>query len=94
MKIVRHHFPQIIKDNEEGYLSFLEAIINSIDIHGAVEVTYKPTGYLVRVAPSHPSYLEVLFKSIKVFHNYLGIVVEFSKSIKSSSTITFIITNN
>lgn len=94
MRIKRTNFPSIINDNEEEYLNFLEAVINSIDIYGSVEVTHKPTGYLIRIAPSHPSYQEALFKYIKVFHNHLGIVVEFSKSIKSSSTITFIITNN
>lgn len=94
MTIKRTNFPSILPDNEEGYLNFLEAIINSVDFHSSVEVTCKPTGYLTRIAPSHPSYSEVLFKAVKVFHTHLSIVVEFSKSIKTSSTITFVITNN
>lgn len=94
MEVIKSYFPARITENELAYLKYLEAVINSIDIHATTEVTYKPTGYLVRIAPSHPSFLPYILKTIKTSHRELGIEVEFSKSIKSSSTITFIILND
>lgn len=89
MEIKRTNFPSIIGENEETYLSFLEAAINSIDLHSSTEVTNKPDSLLVRIAPSDPSYLEEIFKVVKTVHNALLITIEFSKSIKTGNTITF-----
>lgn len=94
MQIQKSQFPSIIPDNEQAYLKYLEAIINSIDPFSSVEVTYKPTGYLVRIAPSVPEYLIPLLQEIKVFHSHLEIQVEFSKSIKTATTLTFVINND
>lgn len=94
MEILKNQFPPLIPDNEEAYLRYLEAVINTIDPYSSVEVTHKPTGYLVRIAPSIPTYLPFLLQEIKVFHSRLGIQVEFSKSIKTSTTLTYIINND
>lgn len=89
MQIKRTNFPSILEDNEETYLQYLEAVINSIDFHSSTEVTNKPDGFLIRIAPSDPLYLSVLLDTIKIAHNNLFITVEFSKSIKTGNTITF-----
>lgn len=94
MILSRQQFPSVIPDNEEAYLKYLEATINSVDPFSSTEVTHKPTGYLVRIAPSVPEYLTLLLHEIKVFHSHLGIQVEFSKSIKTSTTLTYCINNN
>lgn len=89
MEIKRTNFPAIIEDNEETYLQYLEAVINSVDLHSSTEVTNKPDGYLIRIAPSDPSYLSLLLDIVKIAHSNLFITVEFSKSIKTGNTITF-----
>jgi len=94
MEVKKNLFPEILPENELSYLRYLEAVINSIDLFASVEVTYRLNGYLIRVAPSHPSFLSPLLQIIKISHRQLGIEVEFSKSIKTSSTITFLIINN
>lgn len=94
MQVQRNQFPSIIPENENAYLKYLEAVVNSVDPYSTTEVTYKPTGYLVRIAPSDPIYLPHIFKVIKESHREIGLEVEFSKSIKTSSTITFLIIND
>lgn len=94
MIVKRSQFPPIISENEEGYIKYLEAVVNSHDLHSSTEITFKPTGYLVRIAPSDPIYLAPLLESIKNSHRMLGIDLEFSKSIKTGNTITYNINNN
>lgn len=94
MKIQKTNFPSILLDNEEMYLRLLEALINGHDLHASTEVTNKPTGYLVRIAPSAPQYLPILLEDIKIFHSSIGVTLEFSKSIKTATTLTFVISNN
>lgn len=94
MELQKNQFPSILKENEIAYFKYLEAVINSVDLYASVEATCKPDGYLIRLAPSDPQYLSHLLQVIKVCHRQLGIEVEFSKSIKTSTTITFLIINN
>lgn len=94
MQVQKNQFPSVLPENEIAYLKYLEAVINSIDPYSTAEVTYKPTGYLVRIAPSVPAYLPYLLQNIKQSHRELGIEVEFSKSMKTSSTVTFLIIND
>lgn len=89
MLIIRSHFPSIIPENEEAYVKYIEAIINTIDIYASTEITNKPEAYLIRIAPSEPIYTDLLLKEIKISHRVLGIEVEFSKSIKTGNNITF-----
>ncbi len=91
MTIQRVNFPPILKDNEEVYFKFIEGAINGIDSDATLQITNNITGYLLRLAPSHPQYLERLIAEMKKFHTQLGIIVNFSKSMKSASTVTFII---
>lgn len=93
MEIVRKAFPSVILDNEEAYFKLLEAVLGSVDEYCVCEITGVLIGYIVRISPSHPEYFSSLLKSVKQFNNTLGIQVEFSKSMKTSSTIVFILNN-
>lgn len=93
MEITRKSFPPIIPDNEEAYFKLLEAVLGSVDEFCTCEIMGMITGYLVRVSPSHPEYFPSLLRGIKTFNSTLGIQVEFSKSMKTSSTIVFILNN-
>lgn len=93
MRLVRTNFPAIIPDNDEAYMNYLEAVLNSVDPYCCAEITAKLDGYLIRIAPGEPVYQDVLLKEIKTSHTLIGMVVEFSKSMKKSSTVTFFISN-
>lgn len=89
MQIVRRGFPTIIKDNDEVYLSHLTGIIDTIDEYSSMDILFVSHAYQFRIAPSHPKYLEPLLQEILKFNNLYGIKLDLSKSIKTSSTISF-----
>lgn len=91
MQIKTKNFPSVMKDNDLQYLAFIEAILNSVDELSSVEVTNKPNGVSVRIAPSHPKYSKNILKAIKDTHYFLGIRVEFSKSMKASHSIEYLL---
>lgn len=93
MQLERRLFLPILLDNEEAYFKLLEAVLNSIDEFSEAEVTSTKSGYVIRIAPSHPEYLMPILQAIKSFNSSLGIQVEFSKSMKATSTIAFILNN-
>lgn len=91
MKLTTFNFPPIIPDNDAQYMSFLEAMLNSVDESCTAEVTDRLSSVGVRIAPSLPDYTQHILKTIKEFHYMLRIRVEFSKSIRTSSTIDYLI---
>ena len=91
MKIEKVNFPKVMPDNDDMYLDLLEALINSIDESSVVEATRKLSGIHIRISPSLPAHSQMLLTTIRDFHYMLGIRIEFSKSIRSSSIINFTI---
>lgn len=92
METLRKYFPEIITDNDEMYFARLEGIIDSVDELSYLQITKNISNYQFRLAPSHPKYLEPLFKELLNFHNLYGIRLNLSKSIKTTGTISFEIT--
>lgn len=82
-------FPPILKDNDLSYLEYLDGVIASIDEYANCEATNRVTGISFRIAPSTPIYTQKILKAIKDFHYLLSLRVEFSKSIRTSSTIEY-----
>jgi hypothetical protein len=79
-------------DNDIKYYDYLGGYIDSIDPISNLLVNKTDTKVSFRLTPSHPRLLLPLLTAIKELHTKFGIQVEFSKSIKSSNSISFTIT--
>jgi hypothetical protein len=89
MEVLKKYFPETIADNDAEYFARLEGLIDSVDELSSMQITKNINAYHFRLAPSHPKYLELLFKEILKFHNLYKIRLNISKSIKTTGTISF-----
>lgn len=89
MEIKRINFPEVMLDNDELYFLHMEGVISSVDELCSIQITRTPHSYHFRIAPSLPKYIDVLIGEILKINTTYGIHLELSKSIKSSSVITF-----
>lgn len=89
MEVLRRNFPEINTDNDEVFLGYLCGIIESVDELSSVEISKTPYSYHFRIAPSIPKYINMLIYEITKFINLYKIKLDFSKSIKTTSVITF-----
>jgi len=78
----------IIKDNDRAYLYLLESVINSVDELSTLEVRKNPNNFSFRIALSG-NFVDPLIKELNSLHNLIKVKVDFSKSIKTSSTLYF-----
>ena len=89
MEISKKHFPKIMQDNDEVFLAHLEGVISSVDELCSLEITKNTYSYRFRIAASLPKYNEMLLEEILKFCNLFKIKLGMSKSIKTTSVITF-----
>lgn len=89
MEINRKHFPKVMQDNDEVFLAHLEGVISSVDELCSLEITKNTNSYKFRIAASLPKYNNMLIEEILKFCNMFHIRVDMSKSIKTTSVITF-----
>lgn len=89
MEVVHIGRPSILLDNIVVYLKQLEAFIEQIDYQSSMQIIHKLNGLSVRIAPSEIKYINNLLTNLNKFHNSLKIRVEYSKSMKRSSTISY-----
>lgn len=89
MFISRRFFPEIMLENEQNYLAQLEGIVSSVDEYANMEITRTPDAYLFRIIPSMAVYNQALLHEILNFNNMFGIKLDLSKSIRSSTTLSF-----
>jgi hypothetical protein len=89
MEINRKYFPKLMQDNDETFLAHLEGIISSVDELCSLEITKTLESYRFRIACSLPKYNNMVIEEILKFCNMFKIRVDMSKSIKTSSVITF-----
>lgn len=92
MEISRKHFPKVMQDNDGVFLAHLEGVISSVDELCSLEITKNTSFYRFRIAASHPMYNNLLIEEILKFCNMFKIRIDMSKSITTSSVITFEIT--
>lgn len=78
-----------MQDNDEIFLAHLEGVISSVDELCSLEITKNTDSYRFRIAASLPKYNNMLIEEILKFCNMFKIRVEMSKSITTSSVITF-----
>jgi len=89
MEVHRKHFPSLIPDNEEMYISMLSGVLESVDELSILQITRLRDSYLFRLSPSIPSYNNALIEELLKFHNLFKIHLDMSKSIKTSGVLTF-----
>ena len=89
MEINRKHFPKVMQDNDEIFLAHLEGVISSVDELCSLEITKNLESYRFRIATSLPKYNNMVIEEILKFCNMFKIRIDMSKSIKTSSVITF-----
>jgi len=89
MEINRKHFPKVMQDNDEVFLAHLEGVISSVDELCSLEITKNNDSYRFRIAASLPMYNNMLIEEILKFCNMFHIKLDMSKSIKTTSVITF-----
>jgi len=94
MEINRKHFPKLMQDNDEIFFASLIGVIESVDELCSLEITKLSDSYRFRIAASLPKYNNMLIEEILKFCNMFKIRVDMSKSIKTSSVITFEINLN
>jgi hypothetical protein len=89
MEVSKRCFPKIMLDNESAYFGNLLAVIESVDELSCVEITRTTHSYFCRVAPSIPKYAQSILHEILKLNTIYGIQLDLSKSIRTSSTISF-----
>jgi len=94
MQVNRRFFPKVMQDNDEVFLAHLEGVISSVDELCSLEITKNPDNYRFRIAASLPMYNNMLIEEILKFCNMFKIKLDMSKSIKTTSVITFEINLN
>ena len=91
MQVNRRFFPQRMQDNDETFIASLLGVIESVDELCSIEITKKPNSFHFRIAASVPMYNNMLIEEILKFCNMLKIRVNMSKSIKTTSVLSFTI---
>jgi DNA-binding phage protein len=89
MEINKKHFPKVMQDNDEIFLAHLEGVISSVDELCSLEITKNTSSYRFRIATSLPKYSNMLIEEILKFCNLFKMRIDMSKSIKTTSVITF-----
>jgi hypothetical protein len=89
MEVNRKFFPTVMLENESVYFASLQGLIESVDELSSLEITKTPTHYSFRLIPSLPKYTNLIIEELIKFHNLIGVRLDMSKSIKTSSTISF-----
>lgn len=78
-----------MQDNDEIFLAHLEGVISSVDELCSLEITKSLESYRFRIACSLPKYNNMVIEEVLKFCNMFKIRLDMSKSIKTSSVITF-----
>ena len=89
MTIEYRDLPQVLSENDRAFFGILEATINSVDELSTLEVRKGFELYHFRITTSSPSYISPLIAQLNELHNLFTIKVDFSKSIKSASSISY-----
>lgn len=79
----------LIPDNDNNYFHLLESVINTKDELSTLEIRRNLNSYNFRIAVSAKEYLIGLIEELNNLHNLIGIKVDFSKSMKSTSSVSY-----
>jgi len=90
MKVYRKYIG-VIPDNEERYFSMLSAVIESVDELSIMVIQRNPKDYRFQITPSEATFVPIIIKEINRLNNLYGLRVNFSKSMKSSCSVDFVL---
>jgi len=91
MEVYKRNFPKIMRDNDELYFAHLQGIIEAVDEFSTMEIIKLEDKYHFRIAPSIPLYAQPLLHEILKLNTIYGIQLNLSKSMRITSTISFLI---
>lgn len=91
MQIEKLNFPELIAENEKTYLNYIEGLIGSLDKDASILFSRLNHGIRIRISPSTYEAFDVILSNIKKFHTMINIELEFSKSMKAGSNISYVI---
>ena len=89
MKITKEGFPPIIDDNEVAYYNMLQSMVEAADSEALGHLQRTPDSVIIRITPSKNDLYSIILLVVKEINTIFGLVVEFSKSIKTSKNIVF-----
>lgn len=78
-----------MQDNDEMFLAHFLGVVNSVDELCSLEITKNIDSYKFRIACSLPKYNNMLIEEILKLCNMFKIRLNMSKSITTSSVISF-----
>lgn len=81
--------PEVLPDNDISYFSLLRGAIDGIDPLSSMSVTMGTAGYVFRLTPSSSIHIDNLIRQLTEMNTIMGIYLEFSKSCKSTSAISW-----
>lgn len=90
MKVYRKYIG-VIPDNEEKYFSILSAVIESVDELSVMVIQKNPRDYRFQITPSEAYYIPHIIQEVNKLNNLYGLKVNFSKSMKTSCSIDFVL---
>ena len=81
--------PSITKDNDAAYLNHVRYTVETIDPKAVIYI-YKADNIITfHVEPSQDIYRQLLIDKLLEYHRALRIKIEFSKSLKIQSKVSF-----
>lgn len=89
MTVTLHGDYHRMPDNEATYYNLLTGYLESVDYYACMMVNKSAKKVSFRITPSDPILLMGLLSAVKDLNNQFGIKVAFSKSIKTSQSISF-----
>lgn len=84
---------RLIPDNDAVFMANLIAAVESADFNAIMSVSKQPEDYKFKISVSDPELVSNVMDSLITAGKFFGVFFNFSKSIKSSSTINFSIKN-
>ena len=91
LRIIKNGFPLIPLDNDIKYLNYLFRIIESLDSDAFIKIDKNNETYHISVLPTNQEIRSELVENIRIAHETIGLEIEFSKSIKISNHISWIV---
>lgn len=79
----------VTTDNNDAYLQLLDGVVSSVDSLASITVNRTNHDWKFRIVPSHPQHIEAIIYEVITMNNIFGIRVDFCKSMKNASTVTF-----